>query len=74
MSYVTRTGARSTRYPLSGMGCACQHAAGGLGIDDAGSRLSAGLAIAAGALGAAYLLGSSKLAMNRRRGRRRRRR
>ena len=73
VSYVTRTGARSTRYPLSGLGCACQHGAGGLGIDGPASRAGAGLAIAAGALGLVYLLGTSKLAMNRRRSRRRRR-
>ena len=63
MAYMSVTGARSTRYPLSGLGCGCTPTSG-LGIDGVGSRTGAALAIGAGALGLVYLLSTSKLAMN----------
>jgi len=42
-----------------------------MGIDDAGSQYASGAILAVGALAAVWMLSSSKLAMNRRRRRRR---
>lgn len=76
MAYMTRTGARSTRYPLSGLGCGCSAVTppvAGMG-DDTAQRAGAGLALLAGTAGLLWLLSTSKLAMNRRKPRSRRRR
>lgn len=79
MSYATLTHMRSTRYPMSGLGCGCQHGTGQVTLTaDTGTVFGvSALGLVAGGLGLWWLLSPHRARTttpNRRRMRRNRRR